>query len=215
MDYRLIAELVRQLRFLIPLGGARPFPRLPPFLSFGNPINSWMYWHLRSIDRSVGLPNAKLTSSYLRDCVKYISDVIDGQIKFHEVATKRSKRIEHRLHTGGFICFCLAGAAAAAHWFLPHEESFIGDIILLSAAGLPAIGAALAAISNQAEFARITKRSRAMASRLRQDLEILRDAAPSQSGEIAKRSLILAQTMVDEVLDWRLVFLDRPLVTPG
>jgi hypothetical protein len=215
MDYRLIAELVRQLRFLIPLGGARPFPRLPPFLSFGNPINSWMYWHLRSIDRSVGLPNAKLTASYLGDCITYISHVIDGQIEFHEVAAKRSERIEHRLHTGGFICFCLAGAAAFAHFLLPEQESLGADMILLAAAGFPAVGAALAAISNQAEFARITKRSRAMASRLRQDLQVLSDAAPSQSGEIAKRSLILAQTMVDEVLDWRLVFLDRPLVTPG
>jgi len=220
MDYRLVAELVRQLRFLIPLGGARPFPRLPPHLGFGNPINSWMYWHLRAIDRAVGLPKAEITQVYLSECISYIRQVIVGQNTFHQVTATRSETIEHRLHLTGFVLFVLAAVAVAAgllvefglDWDIPR----LHDILLFFAAGFPAVGAALAAISNQAEFARIAKRSHAMAGRLQQEVDKLdKYSATVRSGQVAEDALRVAQTMVDEVLDWRLVFLDRPLVTPG
>src|SRR5207302_10926650 len=89
-------------------------------------------------------------------------------------------------------------------------------ISLILAAGAPAVGAALAAIANQGEFARVAKRSGAMAGRLQQDLERLKKhGANARASEVAEDALRVAQTMVDEVLDWRLVFLDRPLVTPA
>jgi hypothetical protein len=236
MDYRLIAELVRQLRFLVPIGGGRPFPRLPQHLSFGNPINSWMYWHLRSIDRDLGLPDARLTADYLRECIAYIARIVRDQITFHRTAATRSERIEHRLHRTGFVLFFVALLMVAVHvlqpaWqplvrkYLMHEPKISAldtathsewDIWLIGAAWLPAIGAALAAINNQGEFARVARRSLAMAGRLEQDLErLLNYRGVSRSSEVAEDALRVAQTMVDEVLDWRLVFLDRPLVAPA
>lgn len=236
MDYRLVAELVRQLRLLVPLGGGRPFPRLSQHLSFGNPINSWMYWHLRSIDRAIGLPNAKVTSIYLKECVTYIGRIVDDQAEFHRTTAERSERIERRLHRTGFALFFLAfifvtfhACVSAYHYSTQEHRSQVSvvsisqtqphmewDIWLVAAAWLPAAGAALAAINNQGEFARIAKRSRAMAGRLEQDLErLLKYDASARSGQVAEDALRVAQTMVDEVLDWRLVFLDRPLVTPA
>lgn len=236
MDYRLVAELVRQLRFLVPLGGGRPFPRLPQHLSFGNPINSWMYWHLRSIDRAIGLPSARITADYLKEFVTYIDRIVDDQAKFHRTTAERSERIEHRLHRTGFALFLLAfifvtfhACASAYHYSTQEHQSHASvvsqspmqphmewDIWLIAAAWLPAAGAALAAINNQGEFARIAKRSRAMAGRLKEHHEKLsKDGVAGRSSEVAEDALRVAQTMVDEVLDWRLVFLDRPLVTPA
>lgn len=83
MDYRLVAELVRQLRFLIPLGGGRPFPRVPPHLStYGNPPETWMYWHVRAIERATGLPTARITPEYVKACLAYLDNVVRGQICF-------------------------------------------------------------------------------------------------------------------------------------
>jgi hypothetical protein len=80
------------------------------------------------------------------------------------------------------------------------------------------MGAAMAAIKNQGEFARIAKRSRAMAERLeqmnKQAKPLLESATALHSSEVAKYAFDVAQLMVDEVLDWRVLFLDRPLTLP-
>ncbi len=229
MEYRLVAELVRQLRFLIPLGGGRPFPRLPQHLgNYGNPADSWMYWHVRSIDRAVGLPNAKVKADYVKDCLGYVSKVVQSQRAFHHTAADRSEQIEHRLHRFGLLLFALVLVLILwhlkMHFGTPHPAgTFEGeshwDAWTFFLAFLPAVGAALAAINNQGEFGRIAKRSRAMADRLDQmdhDLQrMLESDAAIHSSEAARHAMRVAQIMVDEVLDWRVVFLDRPLVTPA
>ena len=226
MEYRLVAELIRQLRFLIPLGGGRPFPRLPQHLeTYGNPADSWMYWHLRAIDRDVGLPNARMDSNYLRDSITYISKVVQGQIQFHRFAAERNDRIEQRLHRSGLFLFGFLMLLIVGHilvHLLPHHYESTGggegwDVWSFLGAFLPAVGAALAAINNQGEFGRIAKRSRAMAAKLEKKNkkfdEFLNSPLVAPSSEVANLALQVAQTMVDEVLDWRVVFLDRPLTT--
>jgi hypothetical protein len=230
MAYRLIAELVRQLRFLIPLGGGRPFARPKPHeTNYGNPTNSWMYWHFRAIDREIGLPPAKVTAAYVQECLEYVKTILKDQIKFHQINADRSKKIEHRLHRAGLFFFWVTAVVIAFHVLLPccssglHGESWhialerVG--LTFICASLPAIGAAVAGISNQGEFARIARRSSAMEeqlSHLGKDLERLMEQGTAvHSSVAASHALRIAQTMVDEVLDWRVVFLDRPLVTPG
>jgi hypothetical protein len=89
----------------------------------------------------------------------------------------------------------------------------------------PAIGAALSGIVNQGEFRRIARRSEAMQAQLKMSLtttETLLDelnAAPSQSQKQFSRTVAVvaghaAGLLVNEVLDWRVVFLDRPLSPP-
>jgi hypothetical protein len=229
MEYRLVAEMIRQHRFLIPLGGGRPFPRLSQHLgNYGNPADSWMYWHLRAIDRSVGLPNATMNTDSLKDCLSYMTKVVKNQGEFHRATAARSERIEHRLHRLGFGLFVLVLGLILVHlslYFIPathvapeHAKKLSWDGWTFLCAFLPAVGAALAAISNQGEFGRIARRSKAMAERLdqmHQELESLQNSVSIRSSKTTSLALQIAQTMVDEVLDWRVVFLDRPLVTPA
>jgi hypothetical protein len=89
---------------------------------------------------------------------------------------------------------------------------------VLASATLPALGAALAGIKNQGEFARLARRSAAMADgfkRFAEQIEALQSAgsstvnAPklSQVGSLAGK---IADVMVEEVSDWRVFFIDRP-----
>ena len=62
MDYRLLAEYLRQLFFLIPLGpGELSSPHLPKYLSAGDPKGTWMYWHYLALRREIGIAGSALT----------------------------------------------------------------------------------------------------------------------------------------------------------
>lgn len=245
LDYRLLAELVRELRILLPLGGGRPTPRQPAHRSaYGDPVQSWMFWHLRGIARETGLPNARLSSEHLAQSVAYLREVVSGvsatpggQIRFHQDTARMSARIHRRLHRATVVAFGLTVACVAGHLLLdafpdampavfsrlPGLEwwAWLKPAFWVGTAFLPAVGAAVAGLMNQGEFARTAKRSEAMAARfaeLDRELEVLEHRINSlervQSAKIADVAARAAQLMVDEVLDWRVVYLHRPLEQP-
>jgi hypothetical protein len=228
MDYRLVAELVRQLKLLLPLGGGRPFPRLPAHLRvYGNPPETWMYWHVRSIERDLGLPEAVITIEYLRDCLRSVLQVVEGQWVFHRDNRIRAGRIEGRLHGTALALFALTAVAVCVHlvpllpgaarWGLDSITGF-SRYLTIACAVLPALGGALTAVNNQGEFARIAKRSEAMEARLERIHRELTQGLASdalRSTELIDTATRVARLMVDEVLDWRVVFQDRPLVPPA
>lgn len=232
IDYRLAAELVRHLRLITPLGGQRPFPQVPAHLaSYGQPASTWMAWYIRAVERDLGLPNVSLTTPYLRQCVSDLLAVLRDQIDFHKKTAARSERIEGRLHVVGLTLLGATLAACAVHLWLGvaasegHSVLLIGNLVFLCGF-LPALGAALAGIVNQGEFQRIAMRSKAM----RAQLAILLTKATALEEALSHPALpgseppsraatelatTAAQLMVNEVLDWRVVFLDRPLTPPS
>jgi hypothetical protein len=215
LQYRLLAERIRQLRLLIPLGCVEPSPRLPTHLGPYDPARSWMSWHVRALARATGIPTAKVKGPYIAQSLSYIRKVVDGQAEFHKLTCQRSQRIEHRLHLVILLLLVVTIASVLIHLFShsPFESWFT-----LICAGLPALAAALAGIINQGEFARIAKRSEAMDKRLDQiskDIEKLsqtNDSTPTSLKLAQAKSLAVgtAQLMVDELLDWHVIFADRP-----
>jgi len=237
IDYRLLAEYLRQLFFLIPLGpGELSAPHLPKYMSAGDPKNTWMYWHYLALRREIGLVGGEYSHTYLDSVRSFLNskDGIRGQIDYHEKNAERLEKLDARfVGVAGFL-FGLAIAAAvvaALHkvspvrillrGILPHwlPGPWAVAVIALIATASPALGAALAGIRSQAEFERVKKRSRAMLQTLRR---ICKELSPRHSGgensSYADLNLIVAeagQLMVDELLDWRIVFKDRPLPEPG
>ena len=232
MEYRLLAELIRQLKVLIPLGGGRPLPRTPAHLAgHGDPAQSWMAWQARAIARAVGIPSAKVTGAYVDDCLVDLADITGsgdhGQGGFHHAVAERAERIHHRLHVATVGLFSLTVFGIGLH-LLPYlfgaglgpmGELIVahGDWLVLVSAVLPALGAALAGINNHGEFARMAKRSSGMAAGFAQfSGQIAASRARLARGEavslveIIPLASTIAQTMVDEVIDWRVVVLDRP-----
>lgn len=99
MEYRLLAELIRQIRTKIPLGGGRPLPKTSIHQSvYQNLTQSWMYWHMRAIARAIGIPEARVTPAYLLDCVAYMHELVRSQLDFHKVTLERSESIAEFLH---------------------------------------------------------------------------------------------------------------------
>jgi hypothetical protein len=231
IDCRLLAEQLRQQRFLMALGRVLPSaPGVPVYVSDDDPSNSWIQWHFRAIVRAAGIIDARFEKSYLSAVCMFVkTEGIDGQVTYHKGNAERLERADRFLHRAGIFLFRLAAAACTFHLLnyvlllfgkhmFPHEGWIALSLTLITVVG-PAFGAALTAIRFQGEFERVIKRSRAMKGQLQQISDELEkcqrtSATPSSGtlGEIATRG---AQLMISEVLDWRTVFLERPLGLPA
>ena len=217
LDYRLLAEMIRQLRFLLPLGAPWPFPRAPAhWESYGDLSRRWMAWHMRALTRASGLPDATVDQAYLRQCLGYLKQVLEGQLKFHQENWKQSEQIEHSLHHASIGLIVATLVCILAH-LTPFLHA-LGPVLTLCCATFPAFGAALAGINNQAEFARIARRSRAMTTQIEKALAAITELELAKSLSLAEVSGLArgaARLMVDEVLDWRVIFTDRPTSLPA
>ena len=211
IDYRLLAELLRQLRFLSLLGRAPAFSQLPAHNAYGNPRNSWLTWYLRAVAREAGVVDASFTPSYLEATRVLLRDcLVKEQARYHQRNAYRHAVMEERLRAAGMAIF---GCALVA----------LGVMILRTAAWVsliaaiaPVLGGALAAIRSQGELERIVKRSRAMTRQLDSEAEELAQQGPIlSSAELAQVADAAAGSMIAEVLDWRIVFQDRPLELAG
>ncbi|MGA2952870.1 MAG: hypothetical protein ABSD80_11625, partial [Caulobacteraceae bacterium] len=219
------AELTRELRILIPLGGARPLPRTAAHLaSYGDPARSWMNWQARAIARDIGAPNARVDRAYVTARCAELLDFLGtaspqrGQIGFHHMNAHRMERIHQRLHRMSLILFAVTILAVGSNWILrfidPDRPERVSDWLILFSAFLPSLGAALASINNQGEFARLQRRANAMVQSLTAlrgqivDLAV-RPEGPSLA-RVSELSAQLAEMMIDENTEWRIVVLDLP-----
>lgn len=228
IDYRYAAELIRHIRLVIPLGGGRPLLQSPAHHAmYGNPRDAWGAWYARAVERFIGLPRETIDAVSLTRVRDDLTKTLEGQRRFHRTAGTRCDRIEHRLHVTELVLLSATLACCVLH-ALPHAGlharwlEFVPPLVLSSAcAVLPALGAALAGIMNQGEFRRVAKRSGAMARRLdelhrRAESMIASDSSadlhanPVTSTQLTALANEAASVMTNEVVDWRIVFLDRP-----
>jgi len=178
-----------------------------------------MHWHARAVQRAAGLPNIAVSTEYLsRFKELLLQALIADQQNYHDENTKRLGSVDHRLRLFGESLFLTTLAACIVHGFVVRREVWDRWLVFY-AAFLPALGAAVAAIRSQGEFHRVVQRGRAM----REELGQLRQAVanlPTRSNELNSQLLQQAveqtsRLMYSEVLDWRIVFQDRPLVWPA
>lgn len=210
IDYRLLSEEIRQLRFLAPLGLTTPVFRVPAHDTHGDPRGTWVSWHFRAIVRELGMINARVDNHYLKDYRAYISNgEIRSQIEYHENNYPRFHKIHERLHITGNVLFALVLIAVLVHIVL-HTKW-----LTLLVAVFPAFGAAFYGIRTQAEFEQIAKRSWAMSTRLK---EIKRELDSPEFNityrGISEQAKNAAQILSSETLDWRIVFQSKRLVLP-
>jgi hypothetical protein len=211
INYRLLAELLRQLRYLAPLGRVPAFSRLPAHQATGDPRTTWMGWHARSISRELGLVHASVTPAYLQACRDTIRDgLIGGQLAYHDSAAHRYEVLDRHLRMLGLLTF--AGTLAAV---LVTFVAHLRWLTLLEAV-LPALGAAYGAIRSQGEIERLARRSQAMHEYL-QRLSDQIDAPDldMSSTDLARLAETASNAITTEVSDWHIVFQTRPLELPG
>lgn len=225
IQYRILAERLRIARFLDLLGGGRQHFTLPAHLgTYGNPADTWVYWHYRSVSRSAGLPNIQFSSAFLQSVQAAWRDIlIESQIEYHKNNEHDLSTVDHRLHWLANSLFGVTFIVCAIHFSLvnamKHVPIWAAILLITLNALLPAFGAAVAAIRNQGEFHRIAQRSRAMYEELVDLKLLLSQIAPRgeelKSLEIRRVIEQVARLMINETLDWRIVFQDRPLALPA
>lgn len=209
IDYRLLAEYLRQIRFLAPLGRLAPYSSPPSGRTDGDPKGSWMYWLAQAVAREAGSVGARLDRAYLDGCRAQLLHHIEDQRDYHTRNMRMLHTLDRRLQHIGLSLFALTLLACLAHLFA-HSPW----LTLLSAV-LPALGAALAGIRSHGEFEIGIKRSRAAADgldRLSRELRDLEDASSTALGGIAESA---ADLMIEETLGWRLVSEAKPLELSG
>lgn len=228
IDYRTLAEHLRLSRCLILLGGGSQQKAYEGHKSsYGNPANTWMYWHYRAIERAAGLPTLKFDADFLISCKEIWKDgLIQSQIDYHQTSFERFEKMDERLHQTGsflFVATLIACILHLAHLWLENDPRFnwipenAGMWMTLLCAFLPALGAAFAAIRNHGEVQRLAQRSKAMEetlAQLQKNMDEVEDAALN-SVKLRKHAKRVNDLMTNEMLDWRVVFQDRPLGLPS
>jgi hypothetical protein len=224
IDYRTLAERLRIAHFLAPFGGGgQQVSQAEHLASYGNPASTWMHWLYRAIERAAGLPNAKFNNAYLlayQDL--WQKSLIADQIGYHIGVSEQFSKLDRRLHISANGLFAATLVICLSHFCVhhiwPHDE-IISLSLSLIAAFFPAVGAALSAIRSQAEFHRVSQRSFAMSDRLgklRIDLAAI-PSRPNELNSVELRECVgkVTDLMINEMLDWRVVFQDRPLSLPS
>lgn len=206
ISYRLLAEQLRQMRFLAPLGCIPPAFHHPT-LNSDDPVLSWANWQFRAILREAGLLQACIDQAYLDIYRQRLTDYeILDQSNYHRHTAARSEVIKQRLHYLGYGLFIATGIVCILH-LTSHNEW-----LTVLAAVLPAFGAAVAGILGHGEFARIARRSAAIHQRLD---ELHQSNSSADYSELTWLAEQAAEVMLSEVLDWHIVFRLKPLDLPA
>ena len=184
LDYRALAENLRHGRFLAFVSEFGRIHGTPPGGEQREP--PWFLWYIRATMREIGLPNATLDGTYqwrlLNATLTHEIEGRDGQVAYHRANSANAERIDHVLHRLGVGCFVatflillaflvtygiewMMGATPAAG---THGGCYENPLLCAKpwvtflAAGLPALGAALAGIRVQGDFEGSRERSQTM-----------------------------------------------------
>jgi len=226
VDYRLLAEQLRLMVTFAPLGQVTPFPRREPFHRI-DPTDTWTNWYFRAVVRSKGLMRAELDEACVEACQGQLhEEIVRGQMRYHRTTAERYRTLERRLHWFALWMFTLTGVSCAAHlvpFFVPADGWAGGGAVdwlhhhsawlTLFAAALPAWGAASHAVLGQAEARRLAERYESMVQLLEGFDRTLAEPAAPGGGSARRSSLELiregervAVVLLDEVVDWRVVY---------
>jgi hypothetical protein len=214
LDYRHLAESLRMMRLLVLIGRITPSLQVPAHLENGDPRKSWFHFYLRGLVREVGLVPAAMNCTYRKAFHDLLQRAIKEQIEYHANSAKRHHLAHIVWHGLSHLLFAVAAIACLVH-FGHHGPNTEPSTLFLNLAVivLPAFGGAIGATLHHGEAERIARRSEDLRENL-QKLELLLKGAYSYRdlGRIAES---FANVTLSEVMDWRVLFLTRPLNLPA
>jgi hypothetical protein len=223
LDYRRLAESLRQMRILAPIGSVGSIERPTRSLSVDEP--DWVNWYVWAVRRLLPLPahlvDERLLKS-LRDTV--LSEEIAGQLRYHRQNAERIETLDERLHYGGQSLFALTGIIclifiiSTRGFGFPDELHVYKDIILglvtFITALLPTVGAAMGAIHVQGDFKTVAGQSKRTAQRLESLASALK-SEPLSFARLTDRIEKTSDVMMGDLDEWQMVFRTRPLSLPA
>jgi hypothetical protein len=221
LEYRRLAESLRHIRILAPLGADGPIGRPDD----GAGPQDWVKWYAWSVRRLIPVPDRAVDNAYLaaiRNAAQRAE--IDEQADYHAKNATRMHRLATAIHHTGQILFVVTGAMCALFVGLylssalpdvanPHHDDILGLFTFFTAL-MPTIGAALGAIFAQGDFKTVAEQSERTANRLEILKKILEDE-PLEFARLADRIQKMSDIMMADLEEWHSVFRTRPLSLPA
>ena len=189
VDYRSLAERIRHLVFLLPLGATSPAIRVPIPALHADPSSTWLNWLFRAVVRQAGLFDARVDEAYLRQCRSLlVEDVLRGQADYHERVSRRLGSLHHRLHYFTVLLFLAAVLVSGLHY--RHVEwTRLEQLPFVLAVLLPTIGAAVHGFLSQGDFENVALRAEGaqrQLARLADEVTALVLPTPAEREEAAR-----------------------------
>ena len=213
LDFRLLAECLRQHAFLAPIGAIGRWSR-PAYHNHDDAAISWINWLLRGLIRAEGLPQISFERGYRQLYQQFLLAMLNDQAEYHAGNAKRNHRIAHSLHLLNSLLLVSILFICVWHFLLNPIDSAAErlELVLSILSGLlPAAGAALAGILSQGEFQRIAERSQSMAAYLTDFAESLGCETDLSVAELARQAQQIIELLSQELFDWRVIFRSKPL----
>ena len=212
LDYRNLAERLRPMRSLNLLALAQPV---------AEPVaeQRWVGWFAGAVWRMLDPPSGRLNESDVPAVTALMaSEELRPQIAYHHSSARQLKQLDHRLHRIGNLLFGLTIVTCLVSLFgyfiAPAWVTANSKLIVFLAAGLPALGTAIFGIRFQGDFSGTAERSLATAHRL-EALVLLLEEGRIELTRAADIGEAAAQTMLDELSDWRVSYSQRKIVIPA
>jgi hypothetical protein len=219
VTYRALAERLRQMLFLAPLG------ELPPVWSRQAGPQDWETWYRLATARELGIPSGTFDRKHLRSFVEGVASTeITPQVAYHRRSAQKLSASTHRLHAFGDALFLgtLASVALsllliAGHLAVPGSWWTVAlKFAGCAAAILPAVGAALTGIRYALDLETKAERHEEMANLLEQ-LSTRLDDVREQGLWSGTRDVVsdLADLLMREVSQFQNSYGKRAITVPA
>jgi hypothetical protein len=217
LDYRSIAEKLRHILMLMPLGRPGIDAELPPTLGANDARSHWTNWYVRAVAREVGVFAGKLhDASYRAACHALLRHwLVRGQIKYHYFAAIRAHAPMHMLHRWRYWIFLFVVLSPVLDLFLEpvgdhvKAKHWVECGLELVFFCVPAVFASWYAFTRLADFENIELRSRAELQRLTLVDEELSAQPDQPSAELVRAAAMTSHAMLAELVEWRIAATQR------
>ena len=233
IDYRQLAEEMRQYRlYFLTLGRKAEFDDFTH--GEAGEAAGWVDWYFAATRREAGMTTGNFDAKHVKLIAETIlNKEIRPQIAYHERKAHILHAMEHRLHVLGEIAFAATLVICLTYLFLVFSgeskapgfagwaydaAKMIKNPVTMMTGFLPALGAAFFGIRVQGEFGSTAERSHATAAQLQnigEKFEALAEDDTPRLIVLRTRVEEAARAMLMENMDWRLLYISKPLNLPG
>jgi hypothetical protein len=206
LDYRLLAELLREADLLAQVGQALPQRSLAR-IGRDQKNRAWVPWLAAAISRATLPIAANYGAPYLEAVRDYAVEIrLADQIEYHRRAKERNDSVSRRLRKLSYGLFWATVVAVIVDlaWPWASREGFPSFL-----AGLfPSIAAASFGIRNQAEFDIIINRSARLHDRLQEQSKYIEslNALHLTRAKLGRAILEAAEILRDDTAEWAGIF---------
>ncbi|MBV9248933.1 MAG: hypothetical protein JO227_06795 [Acetobacteraceae bacterium] len=201
LNYRLLAELLRQADILACLGGA-PLTGVLDRLGETHPERGWVPWLAGAIIRSAGVIGTTYDEPYLTELRDYVvRRRLAHQIAYHERTSEQNAAVNGALRGFSVAMFALTFCAILVELFGRRWGGLLAGVF-------PALGAAGFGIRSQAEFEIVVRRSSRQRDLLKWESERIAALTGKQLTGAALAAAVqrVARVMQSDSAQWAGIF---------